>query len=297
MEIRDGNWDIEEGIVIRAYMPLGFYPKQAIGRSDASFVLDKQLIFSMVRFKSTQLENYYIESNWLIPEEVRLLASIAIAVEDFFGKVYAYPHPVGFKIKDDGYDLSEKSTQNECKAALFNRLKNESNKYWLTVDPPPALGGPDYQINKNAADMKRQQDIFKAIDLNNQLLISGLGAFLQCDLLSVHHIFHHNACISLHIAIEAALQIILLRLGKTKQHPSTVDAAKYLDRMLKSGTTHKQCFEAYYQDRMAAVHPAGRLATYPHTLLSSDNFYELYEALRAAYDFLITGNIRQPYTG
>ncbi len=140
MDITDDNRNIKDGILIRSYIPLGFYPKKALNLSNSAFVIDNHLIFSVVRFEAVELENYYIEREWIIPEEIRLLSASALAVEDDNGKVYAYPHPVGFKIKDEGYDLSDKDTLKEFRKALLKRLKNEDNRFWQTVDPPPALG-------------------------------------------------------------------------------------------------------------------------------------------------------------
>jgi len=295
MDITDDNWNIKEGILIRSYMPLGFYPKKALNLSNSAFVIDNHLIFSVVRFEAVELEEYYIEREWIIPEEIQLLSALALAVEDDNGKVYAYPHPVAFKIKDEGYDLSDKDTLKEFRKALIKRLKNEDNRFWHTVDPPPALGGPEYRFNENANDVERQIEIYNSIDLKDHLLIRGLGAFLKGDLLSVHHIFHTEACISLHIAMEATLQIILRRLRNTMQNPSNKDASEYLGQAFQSKYIPENYFEDYYRDRIVAVHPSNRIGTFPEAPLAADDFYDLYDQLRSVYDFLVTGNIREFY--
>jgi len=297
MDIKDDNWNIKEGILIRSYMPLGFYPQKALNLPNSAFVIDKHLIFSVVRFNVVELEGYYIEREWIIPEEVQLLSAVALAVEDGYGKVYAYPFPVSFKIEDKGYDLSDKDTLKEFRKALLKRLKIEKKRFWQTFVPPPALGGPEYQFNENANDVERQIEIHNSIDLNDHLLIRGLGAFLKGDLLFVHHFFHTEACISLHIAMEATLQIILRRLKSTMQNPSNKDASKYLCQAFQSKYIPENYFEDYYRDRIVAVHPSNRFGTFPDAPLAADDFYDLYKQLRSAYDFLVTGNIREFYKG
>ena len=297
MEINDDHWNLKEGILLRAYMPLGFYPKNALNSPNSSFVVDNNLIYSVTRFKDVEIESYYIEREWIVPEEIQLLSAIALSVEDDYGKVFAYPHPVGFKLKDEEYDLSDKRTLEEFGQILLKSLKNDAKKFWLTVDPPIALGGPEYKFNENAYDVNRQIEIYNSIDLRDHLLIRGLGAFLKGDLLSAHHIFHTEACISLHIAMEATLQIILRRLRNTIQNPSNKDASKYICEVFQSQYIPEHYFEDYYTDRIVAVHPSNRVGTFPDAPLAADDFADLYEELRSVYDFLLTGKVREFYKG
>lgn len=292
MLIKKNNWNLDKGILLRAYMPIGFYPKKAFSIPNSAFVIGDDLIFSAVRFEEVKIEDYYIEREWLKPEEVRLLSALVLAVPVDYGKVFAYPHPLSYRIEDKGYDLSNKSIIEQIKTDLIHSLEKEKNKFWKTVDPPPFLGGPKYQFNKNAQDLKRQIEIFESIDLSDHLLIRGLGAYIKGDLLSVHHIFHTEACISMHIAMEATLQIILRRLKTTMQNPSNKDASLYLGKALNSKYIPEKYFEDYYSDRILAVHPSNRIGTFPDAPLSSDDFFDLYEDLKSVYDFLITGNIQ-----
>jgi hypothetical protein len=293
MEINNDHFRIDEGIVVRAYMPIGLYPKMALVLSDAAFVIDKGLIFSVVRFKEIELEGFYIESQWLLQEEIRLLSAIALAVENGYGRVYAYPHPIGFRIKDEGYDLRNEDTLYKLKDILVPKIKEHNNWIWQTVYPPLILGGPEYLFNEHPVDMGRQLQIYNAIDTMDHLLIRGLGALLKSDLLASHRIFHTESCISLHIAMEASMHIILRRLRKTIRNPSALDAQQYLsDAMGEPVYSDYKYFADYYQDRIKAVHPKNYYGTYPDAPLAQDDFYDLYDGLRSTYDFLITGNVR-----
>ena len=295
--MKDDTWNLKKGLLVRAYMPIGFYPKKALTIPSSAFIIEDDLIFSAVRFETIELENYYIDREWLKPEEIKLLSALALAVTDDYGKVYSYPHPLGFKIEDKDYALSNKTTIEQIKNALILSLQKEKNIFWQTVDPPPIFGGPKYKFNENAHDIKRQLEIHKSIDLKDHLLIRGLGAFIKGDLLSAHHIFHTEACISLHIAMEATLQLILRRLKTTMQNPSNKDASKYLGQALNSKYVSEKYFEDYYSNRILAVHPSNRIGTFPDAPLSEDDFCDLYEQLRPVFDFLITGNIQTNYEG
>ena len=276
-------------------MPIGFYPKKALSVPNSAFVIDDDLIFSAVRFEEVKIEEYYFEREWLKPEEVRLLSALVLAVPVDYGKVFAYPHPLSFRIDEEEYDLSNTNIIKQIKTDLIHSLEKENNEFWQTVDPPPFLNGPKYKFNENAKDLKRQKDIFEAIDLNDHLLIRGLGAYIKGDLLSVHHIFHTEACISMHIAMEATLHIILRRLKTKIQNPSNKDASSYLGKAFNSKYIPEKYFEDYYSDRILAVHPSNRIGTFPDVPLITDDFYHLYEDLKSVYDFLITGNIETNY--
>jgi len=87
-------------------MPIGLYPPKALSFPNSAFVIDDDLIFSAVRFEEVKIEEYYFEREWLKPEEVRLLSALVLAVPVDYGKVFAYPHPLSFRIDEEEYDLS-----------------------------------------------------------------------------------------------------------------------------------------------------------------------------------------------
>lgn len=297
MLIKETDERLNKGIIIRAYMPLGFYTTGSFYCNEACLEIDKDFVFSAAQFKAVELEDYHIEREWLLPAEIRLLSSIALSVPDGFGKVIAYPCPQGFKINNNDYDLTDNRTLLNFKELLIDKLSSKENQFWNTVHLPPALGGSEYRFNENARDTERQKILYNEIDTNDHLLIRGLGAFLKGDLLSAHHIFHTEACISLHIAMEASLQIILRRLSNTMQNPSIEDASRYLGEAFQNKYVPIKYFEDYYEDRISTIHPSSRIGTFPDAPLAADDFYDLSEQLRGVFDFLITGNVREEFKG
>jgi hypothetical protein len=294
------------GILLRYYSSVGWYPTQALSHKDASLVVENDLIFSAVRFNEVSLEDYFPEREWLKPEEIRLLSSVALSLPEDCGKVFFFPSSWSYALRDTGYDLRGKEVLQDLKKRILLEVANfekerkysseEDMHYWLSsfvdVPPPPIFGGNRYYIKEVDTDVSRQKEIFEAIVIEDHLLIRGLGALLKGDILHAHSLFHTEACISLHIAMEATLLLILRRLRKDIANPSSKDASKFIgDIFGKYYPEHY--FQDYYEDRIKAVHPANRFGVYPDAPLASDDFYDLYGPLRAVFDFLITGNVRK----
>ena len=102
---------------------------------------------------------------------------------------------------------------------------------------------------------------------------------------------------SLYVAMEASLHIILRRLGETMQNPSNRDASKYLGEVFESRYVPERYFESYYEDRIAAIHPSSRRGVFPDAPLAADDYFDLYDQMCSLYDFLLTGTVREQYKG
>jgi hypothetical protein len=275
---------------------------------------------------------YYVECEWLKREEIRLLSAIAISVPEDGGKVFFYPYNAGRTIQDVGYDLSDPDILKDLKDYLISSLSVADQyrpgdfllKRWqscrekegiedaeiseesqesddpfvelhrlsrLSYPAPPLFGGPKYLPSDLVLDTMRQKQLFDGIVIDDHLLIRGLGAFLKADILHVHSMFHTEGCISLHIAMEATLQLILRKLRKTISNPSNKDASRYIGEIFNSAYP-EHYFQQYYEDRIKTIHPANRFGTFPEAPLQADDFYDLYDPLRAIFHFLITGNVK-----
>jgi hypothetical protein len=136
-----------------------------------------------------------------------------------------------------------------------------------------------------------QNEFFNSIDVEDHLLIRGLGALIKGWPLDRHHLFHTEACISLHIAMEASRDIILRRLRASVANPSDVDAANYVARAFGEPESTEHYFAGYYEARIKSVHPTSRYGTFPEPPLAADDFYDLYLSLVAVFRFLIAGKL------
>ncbi|MEX0845965.1 MAG: hypothetical protein WD022_11830 [Balneolaceae bacterium] len=283
-------------IIVRAYSPLGYYPSKSILSFDAALIQHEDLFFSFVKLFRDEPDDYYSEREWLYPVEIKFLSSLVLSVPKKHGKIYSYPDAIGYKVKiEDSKDLTHEDTIQKIKTELITKIKARNSHFWDVAPLGPLFGGPNYQVNTNADNVDYQNEIFTAIDLSNHLLIRGLGGLIKGDLLNIHHIFHTEACISLHIAMEASMYLIYRRLEENGEKPSPEKASKYISEIFGNSNPPKNYFEDFYEDRIKAVHPENRYGTYPDAPLAADDFYDLYKHLKCVYEFLVTGNIDKSY--
>jgi hypothetical protein len=140
--------------------------------------------------------------------------------------------------------------------------------------------------------------IFGALDVNDRLLIRGLGALIQANMLACHFGFFEHACVSLWICMESSMHLILRHLKAIgNPNPTSHDAGTYLDAVFESKYPSSGYFVDFYSDRIRTLHPNSRYGVYPFVPLQADDFYELNESLVATYDFIVTGNVREELKG
>ena len=290
--IQTAPWNAKKGIIVRGYSPLGLYPMKSFQHKDAAFVVGKDLVFSLVRFEDCEIDDYYLDNEWLSPFEIKLIGALTVSVNPFqVGKVFPYPLPWSIKVEDDSeLHLGDENIWQDFEEFLKNKINETPNPFNDPTPLPAFASGQNYDLHERAHESNRQNEIFENIDIEDHLLIRGLGALVKGNLLKRHYIFHTEACISAHIAMEATLHLILRRLKKIKNNPSNEDASKYLAKQLKQKNYPTKYFEEYYEDRIKAVHPENRFGTFPDAPLSADDFYDLCDDLIGVYDFLITGN-------
>lgn len=282
-------------ILVRAYSPLGLYPTVALTHSDGIFVIDDDLIYSAVPEYEIDIDGYFPERIWVNPAEVRLLSAIALSVPHRYGKVYPYPGVLPVRVEREEYDLTEGETQAYLKGELIegvnSREADHNPFFYKPVPQPPLFSNHSYRYNENADDVDHQREVFEAIDLDDALMIRGLGALLKGELLSTHQIFHTEACLSLYVAMEASMEIIYRRLEEDQDNPGPADASQYLADAFNNRVAPDRYFGEFYDDRIRAVHPNSRFGAFPYAPLAADDYYDLYSQLRSVYDFLVTGRI------
>lgn len=289
-------------ILARAYSPLGFYPVGALSEPEGIFILDDELIFSAAPEYDVVIEGYVPESIWINPGELRLLSAITLAVPYGYGKVALYPDVLPVRLNLETHKLTEPDLQEGIRNRLLDSIASARSPthnplFYKPVPQPPVLSGYSYRYNTNANDVEHQRDIFEAIDLDDHLMIRGLGALLKGELLSLHHIFHTEACMSLYVAMEASMEIIRRRLAANQENPGPEDASRYLAEAFGNQVMQDRYFGEYYDDRIRTVHPDNRFGAFPYAPLMADDYFDLYDQLRSVYDFLLTGRIDPAFSG
>jgi hypothetical protein len=103
--------------------------------------------------------------------------------------------------------------------------------------------------------------------------------------------FLENACMSLWVAMDASMHMILRELKESGvESPTSKDAGRFLDNAFNWSDSGGY-FSDYYEGRIKTIHPNSRFGIYPSAPLSADDFYDLNASLLLVYDFLLTDHI------
>lgn len=278
-------------IALRPLSALSLLPASSFLGSNASLVIGNDISFSAVRIAE---DEDYFELAWAAPEEIALLASITIGAHPDYGKVHFFPARWPTNIEDEGQDLSDHHVLELAEACLTGALSRETGLQGLNSweELPPAIVGRPYKFNPNVhLSDEYQAFLFEQISLDNHLMIRGLSHLLKCAMLKcLSRSFIDTACLEIYVALEATLEIILLRLrSQGEANPSNKDASDYLLEAFGEPYRLEKYYEPYYEDRIKAVHPNSRFGVAKFTPLYVDDLYMLYDDLLRNYEFLITG--------
>ena len=210
--------------------PIGYYWRDAFRCAEALYSPAPDLVFTACHFDEEQHEgDYYSEFDDPILEEVRLHGSLAISLGWDQGMVSLYPHVWQLKLPEL-VDLSSPAVE----AALRTQLSGSdfSADYKLASDPapPPRHGGPAYQFRNSPTPTELQLRIFRAIPLNDHLLLRGMSAWLKANMLRHHRQFSLEALYSMYVSLDASFSLVCRELRRRGvQNPSAIDAGRYLD--------------------------------------------------------------------
>lgn len=281
----------KQRIALRPLSTLSLLPETSYLNHDASLVIGNELSFTAVRVVEDQ---EYFELAWASPEEVALLASITVGAHPDYGKVHFFPARWPVFVVDEGQDLSNEHVLEVAEACLKGTLtdarESQAKNAWEEL--PPVFVSRPYSFNSNVKlTSAYQKFLLSSIDLNNHLLIRGLSHLLKTAMLKcLSRTFVDTACLEIYVSLEATLQIILERLRSNGMvNPSNKDASNYLLEAFGEPYRLDKYYEAYYEDRIKAVHPSSRFGVAKFTPLFVDDLFMLYDDLLRNYEFLITG--------
>jgi hypothetical protein len=187
---------------VRVFSPLGYYPQHSIALPNARLLVNDELIVSSVYVEPPEVHGleHSFELEYLALEETRFLAGIALAVHPDNGRAYTYPlHEhvdVDFGVDDDAVI--------EAAQQLATRIFDHSEWSRRTV-PPPACGRPAYQWREAGVNVDNVRNVVCATQLNDHLLMRGLGALLRADMCCQHHEIADAAALQLYVALVAEI--------------------------------------------------------------------------------------------
>jgi len=283
----------KQRIALRPLSTLSLLPDHSYLNAEASLVIGDELSFTVVRVAE---DDEYFELAWAFPEEIALLASITLGAHPEHGKVHLFPARWPIYIVDEGQDLSNEKFLQLARECLHGTLSDGEQSRILNSweELPPFLVSRPYSFNSNVRlTAKYQTELLHSIDLKNHLMVRGLSHLLKTAMLKcLSRSFVDTACLEIYVALEASLHIILERLRASgKVNPSNKDASNYLLEAFGAPYRLERYYEAYYEDRIKAVHPSSRFGTAKFTPLYVDDLFMLYNDLLRNYEFLITGQV------
>jgi hypothetical protein len=120
--------------------------------------------------------------------------------------VQPYPSWLAFELHDD-VDLRCRESTSTVAAALRNALAAATE---LDISEPsiPLSKGTIEIASASVGYADRCLQLFEAIRCDDALLMRSLGPLVKAPMLATHFCFHTEACMSLHVAMEASGEII-----------------------------------------------------------------------------------------
>lgn len=295
-------------IIARILSPLGSYPNRPIIMPESAFIYDTDICFSLAMYEEIEVknENYYSEMEWAQIDEIRLFASMLLAIDIEYGSTNIYPFPCSELFSISGQiDFEDQKIHKQIKELLIEKIdapdkhipgypSPQSNIYQHAkgISLPPSNGGPDYHFRNIGIDYKLQNKIYSSINKDDHLVIRGLSTLIKSIMLSIHYQFFEEAINTLFIALEASFRIVLRQLKQQGiKNPNSSDAMEYIHNSFHDTYRSKEYFEEYYESRIKTVHPESRFGIFPHAPLMADDFFDLKDDLLGVYKFLLTGYI------
>jgi hypothetical protein len=162
--------------------------------------------------------------------------------------------------------------------------------------PPPACGGPAYQWHEAGVNVDNVLNVVCATQLNDHLLMRGLGALLlRADMCWRHLEIADAAVLQLYVALDVSFQMILRLLREQGvSNPTALDAGALIDEVFNPGIETGSYFGDYYEDRIKVMHPSSRFGVFAVPPLYADDYFSLRHAMVEVYHWLITKQKLQP---
>ena len=172
-------------LIARALSPLGSYPAKSILMTESAFIADTDICFTVTTYEKLEVkdENFYSEMEWAQLDEIRLFASMLLAVDREQGFTRIYPFPFTERISVSGkIDLKNKSLVKKIKGFLINKIDAsdrqipgypapQRNLYRNAngISLPPSNGGPKYDFRKVGIDYGLQSKVYASVNKDDLL--------------------------------------------------------------------------------------------------------------------------------
>lgn len=281
------------GTIVRAMSPIGIYWSQSALHEEAAYVVRKDLIFTACHFdKDAHEGDFYSEYDEPTPEEIRLLASLALSIGFDRGSVVLYPSATRILL-DERRRLDDPEVIAEIEQLLRDAISFDVEQATgaALIPMPPAT----YHQFHWSLPISVHKDILCNISACDHLMIRGLSTFIKASMLNMHRTFGEEAHYPLWISLDASFAIIQEVLRATGiPNPSAADCQSYVHKAFGEDESGLKYFEEFYEDRIMTMHPQNRFGTFPFAPIMNCGFYTLHVALREVYRFVLLGEVIDP---
>lgn len=276
--------DMKRAFILRRQSPLGRYPATGLLYGSDALIVRQDFVFTAACIRNTRAFpincSVISEFEYLRLEEIRLLGAALLSLPPDAGIICFYPSIESTIVTTTGTQLEE---------YFVDQFRFQNNSRCNSCG---RAGSQPYSFHDEALDEALYKLLVRSVKLSDFLVLRGLHALLKAHMLMQRREFGDAATIYLHIALETSFQLILKKLAENGiKNPSALDAGRYIDTIFGNTSPSGKYFEAFYEDRIKAIHPHSRYGISPYPPLAVDDFYDLRPDLIAVFVHLITGKI------
>ncbi len=267
----------------------GNYPNFSLLTPTHAFFSSPHLIWSAVVQRPLPDEWVKAEVCTLTPEETRLLGAIFMSEKDPFEQGTIHPQLWVHRhiaLEGDPPDLSSEDFRTFAEQEAQDMAREDTEAKWY---PPQREGDYDRQDTGSMEDARR---FLNACDVEDQLLLAGIGRFLSSLRLCAESFFREEAFVQATISLGAAMEYIRLHLEqKEGAVQSFANVCDYFRTTFPFGDHFPDWLKWVYDLRVAAIHPSSRLGEMWIPPLDADDPYELEKWLVVIYRHIILSEI------
>jgi len=268
----------DNAVWVRLLRPGFEYPTHGFKHHDALYYPSEEVVFLVTKRKPPYGYNVFTEVAIWMPEEIRLLGTLALSIPEGGGRVTFAPWHSSV-IPEIPID-SDLSSDNIIASCLEFAIQ-------LHASSEDANRSPYILREVNRSDPDVEYNLFENIDLEWGLLLRGLYTLLKSQLL-IHANFMEEAFVNLQISREAAFQIIREHLEYTgNPNPSQRDVYNYIRLNFQMGEPLVKDLEMQHDSWLETKHPLSPFGAGWASSLMADDVFEPYDPLISIYRHIV----------
>lgn len=273
-------WGRKPFLAVRILGTDGHYPAFSVRSATHRYHATERLVWTAVVQHPLPEDWETSETPTLIPEEIRLLAALALSEGDpWHGGVPTVTLGSRRWEEDiDALDLDSNAGEARIQAALIKLQRD-------------IQANPRFEVNDFGSEGDAL-DLLESFDANDELLLAGVANLHAGTRLMgprIHELEAASLC--LFVSMGAALELIRLHLSEARgtANATFADVHQYVGDVYPKGNFLPDYLEEMYEHRTIATHPASRLGEYWTTPLMVEEIYELKKHLIVIFRHIVLG--------